>query len=167
MAAYIFFLLLVVGSRVERVSPPPSNKVEAAIDFEATDLGGGRFQGSSLKGTIVLLDFWAVWCPPCLKAMPILGKLQQDFEDEGFQVLGIAVYSGTPEDVSEFIQEHPVDYPIVVGDDDLIERFAIIGYPTYFLIDPEGHIYKKYVGERKDLYERVAEDIEALKKNHP
>lgn len=135
-----------------------------AIDFKATDLKGNPFYGRSLEGKIVLLDFWAVWCPPCLKAIPVLGRLHRDLGGEDFHVLGIAVYSGTREDVSGFVQEHHIEYPMVVGDDDIVEDFRVIGYPTYFLIDPDGNVYKKYVGELEDLYERVAEDIRALRK---
>ncbi len=134
-----------------------------AIDFKATDLKGNPFYGRSLEGKIVLLDFWAVWCPPCLKAIPVLGKLHRDFGGEDFHVLGMAVYSGTGEDVSSFIQEHDIEYPMVVGDDDIVEDFGVIGYPTYFVIDPGGNVYKKYVGELEDLYGRVAKDIAILK----
>ena len=134
-----------------------------AIDFKATDLKGNPFYGRSLDGKIVLLDFWAVWCPPCLKAIPVLGKLHRDFGGEDFQVLGMAVYSGTGEDVSLFIQEHHIEYPMVVGNDDIVEDFGVIGYPTYFVIDSAGNVYKKYVGELEDLYDRVAKDIAILK----
>ncbi len=136
-----------------------------AIDFQASGLDGQPFEGRSLKGKIVLLDFWAIWCPPCLWAFPELSRLDNDFEDQDFQVLGIAVYSGTVEDIRRAMVDHGATYPTVVGDDDLVERFEVIGYPTYFLISPEGIIYKKYVGEVSNLYERVAADIAAIRKN--
>lgn len=135
---------------------------ERAIDFRATTLTGTPFHGSELEGKIVLLNFWAVWCPPCLKAIPTLGKLQRDFEGRGFQVLGVASYSGSPEDVAAFVKEHDVRYSMVVGDDDLVERFGVIGYPTYFLIDAEGHIARKYVGELDNLYDVVAADVHRI-----
>jgi len=135
---------------------------ERDIDFRATTLTGTPFHGSELAGKIVLLDFWAVWCPPCLKAIPTLSRLQRDLESSGFQVLGVASYSGSPEDVAAFVKEHDVHYPMVVGDDDLVERFDVIGYPTYFLIDTEGRIAKKYVGELDDLYDIVAADVAAF-----
>ncbi|MCI0485332.1 MAG: TlpA family protein disulfide reductase [Blastocatellia bacterium] len=135
-----------------------------ALDFKATDLQGKPFDATPLKGRIVLLDFWAVWCPPCLAAMPVLKKLNRDFKSKGFSVVGIAVYSGTAEDIGEIVREHKVDYTVVVGDDDLVERFEVIGYPTYFLIAPDGRIYKKYVGEVEELYNEIASDIAALQK---
>jgi len=133
-----------------------------AIDFEATTLEGRVFDGSRLKGHVVLLDFWAVWCPPCIAAMPTLSRLDHDLGERGFDVVGIAVYSGSPEDVAEFIEDKEATYTVVVGDEDLTERFEVIGFPTYFLLDVDGSIYKMYVGEMKNMKEELEQDIETL-----
>jgi len=130
-----------------------------SIDFRATDLDEKTFDALSLKGNIVLLDFWAVWCAPCIAAFPVLNQLNNDLQEKGFQVVGIAVYSGTAEDVRNFITEHELNYTVVIGDDDLVERFDVIGYPTYFLIDPDGNVYKQYVGEVRDLYKTITNDV--------
>lgn len=129
------------------------------VDFEATDLESRPFRGLSLKGKTVLLDFWAVWCAPCLKAMPTLSRLHTDFAEQNFQVLGIAAYSGSPADVREFLKEHRLAYPVVVGDEDLVERYGVIGYPTYFLIGPDGTVRKKFFGEVDNLYQAVAAEL--------
>lgn len=142
-----------------------SDVEQQALDFKTVDLQGEPFDAKSLKGHIVLLDFWAVWCAPCIAAMPVLKKLNDDFKTEKFKVVGIAAYSGTAEDVSEFIRKHKVGYTVVMGDEDLVERFEVIGYPTYFLIAPDGSIYKKYVGEVEGLYNVIASDIAALRKD--
>ena len=133
-----------------------------AIDFEATTLEGRVFDGSRLKGDVVLLDFWAVWCAPCITAMPILSRLDRDLAERGFDVVGIAVYSGEPEDVAQFIEDKETTYTVVVGDEDLTERFEVIGFPTYFLLDVDGSIYKMYVGEMKNMKEELEQDIETL-----
>ncbi len=146
-------------------SQPLASANSYALDFAATNLDGSPFHASALKGRIVLLDFWAVWCPPCIAAFPILSRLDQDFRNQAFQVLGIAVYSGTTEDVAAFIEDRDVDYAVVLGDDDLVERFGVIGYPTYFLISSEGAIYKQYVGEMPDLYEEVSSDLATLRES--
>lgn len=133
-----------------------------AIDFEATTLEGRVFDGSQLKGHVVLLDFWAVWCPPCITAMPTLSRLDGDLGERGFDVVGIAVYSGEPKDVAQFIEDKETTYTVVVGDEDLTERFEVIGFPTYFLLDVDGSIYKMYVGEMKNMKEELEQDIETL-----
>lgn len=137
-----------------------------AIDFDAVDLEGQPFHGIDLKGRIVLLDFWAVWCRPCLEAFPKLTKLAHDLEHEPFDLMGVALYSGDHDDVREFLTEYDADYPMVVGEDDLAFRYGVIGYPTYFLIDPEGGIFKKYVGALPGLEDRVKADVLQLKKEY-
>ena len=134
-----------------------------AIDFEALDLEGHPFSGLDLKGRVVLLNFWAVWCPPCLEAIPKLNKLTRDLVGDHFQIVGIASYSGTGDDVKQFLEDHPAEYTMVVGDEDLIYRYGVIGYPTYFLIDPDGNIHQKYVGALPGLSERITAEVESLK----
>ncbi len=137
-----------------------------AIDFEAVDLEGQPFHGIGLKGRIVLLDFWAVWCGPCLDAFPKLTELARDLEDEPFELVGIALYSGDYELVREFLEAYEADYPNVVGEDDLAFRYGVIGYPTYLLIDPGGGVVKRYVGALPGLEERVKADVLQLKEKH-
>ncbi|MCH7939063.1 MAG: TlpA family protein disulfide reductase [Candidatus Marinimicrobia bacterium] len=123
------------------------------------DLDGNQFHGSSLEGKIVLLDFWAVWCGPCLAAFPALKRLSQDFNDQNFEVIGIASYSGTRADVQEVVEQYGVGYTIILGEIPLITKFGVIGLPTYFLMGRDGTVAHKYVGEVKDLYERISADI--------
>ena len=122
-------------------------------------LDGNQFQGSSLESKIVLLDFWAVWCGPCLAAFPALKRLSQDFNDRNFEVIGIASYSGTQTDVQEVVEQYSVGYTVILGEISLIKKFGVIGLPTYFLMGLDGTVARKYVGEVKDLYERIAADI--------
>lgn len=133
-----------------------------AIDSWGTDLEGKPFDGASLRGKVILLDFWAVWCSPCIKAMPELSRLQKDFKKNGLRVVGIAVYSGSAGDVRAFLTDKSAGYQVIVGHEDLVERFGVVGFPTYFLIDTKGRIYKQYVGELQNLYQTVAADILAL-----
>ena len=111
----------------------------------------------------MLLDFWAVWCAPCLDAFPKLTELARDLEDEPFELVGIALYSGDYEQVREFLEAYEADYPIVVGEEDLAFRYGVIGYPTYLLVDPEGNVVMRYVGALPGLEERVKADVLQLK----
>ena len=136
--------------------------VTQALGFHAANLDGSSFDASSLNGTAVLLDFWAVWCAPCIAVFPKLNQLEHDFRNQGFSILGIAVYSGTHDDVSSFLEDYDVDYRVVVGEEDLAERFKVIGYPTYFLISPDGTVYKQYVGVQPELVDEIVADLTAL-----
>ena len=167
----VFFALLLAllassaaAQRAGEAAEPFAPDVTHALDFDVANLDGSSFDASSLKGTAVLLDFWAVWCAPCIVAFPKLNQLEHDFRDEMFSILGIAVYSGTHDDVSKFLEDYDVDFKMVVGEEDLVERFGVIGYPTYFLISPDGTVYKQYVGVQPGLLEEIAADLTALTK---
>jgi len=154
---------LLLGTLVLTLLIVPAGAAEKLpIDFEATTLDGTRFDASRLKGHVVLLDFWAVWCPPCIAAMPTLNRLDRELGDRGFDVVGVAVYSGEPEDVAEFLEDKETTYTVVVGDEDLTERFEVIGFPTYFLLDVDGTVFKMYVGEMNNMEEELEKDIETL-----
>ena len=134
-------------------------------DFGALGLDGKTFDATRLEGRVVLLDFWATWCGPCIKAIPTLNQLREEFSEVGFDVVGIAAYSGTRDDVQQFVSKHKPLYPIVMGDEDLVERFGVIGYPTYFLIDRQGKVAETYVGEIESVLEKVTAKIRELTQN--
>lgn len=174
---FIIALLMVFCVPVGAIAPNPigalssgslkvyrSEKSKTVLDFKAVDLDGKPFNALTLKGKTVLLDFWAVWCAPCIAAFPTLKQLNKDFKDKNFEVVGIASYSGTAKDVSKFVKKHELDYRVIIGGPDLVERFDVIGYPTYFLISPDGKIHKKYVGEAKNLYSEVKKEVLELQK---
>ena len=130
------------------------------IDFVGTTLDGEKFYGKSLLGKIVLLDFFAIWCAPCIDAFPVLNRLNTDLKDSNLIVFSIAMYSGTIEDIKGITDAHNLNFTMVMGDDDEIAiRYRIIGFPTYALIDPDGKIRKRYVGDRRDFYDIVSADV--------
>jgi len=129
-------------------------------NFLATDLNGKHFLGSSLRGNVILIDFWAVWCAPCIKAFPTINTIYNEFKDKNVKVLGIALNSGSVKDVDEFLTDHEYDYPFYVGNEELSIKFGIIGFPSYYLLDKNGNIFKKYVGEK--LFDNIKKDIQFL-----
>ena len=77
-----------------------------------------------------MLDFWAVWCAPCIEAVPKLNRLREELADENFEIIGYAVFSGPGKDVRAFADEHGIEYRVIVGDNDLTFDYGVIGYPT-------------------------------------
>ena len=136
-----------------------------AIDFQATRLDGTLFNGSDLEGHVVLLDFWAVWCRPCIEAFPTLNHLARELADRDVELIGIAVHSGSPEEVADFLKGHELQYPVVVADEDLVYRLDVIGYPTYLLVGPDGAVYKRYVGALPNLTDRIIRDVVMLQQS--
>ena len=142
-------------------SLPPGTAINIS-DIEATNLDGTPFRGADLAGKTVLLDFWAVWCGPCITAIPALKDLSRELEGQNFEVVGVASYSGTVDDVQESVDRHGIDYKVVLAEPELVVHFGVIGFPTYILMAPDGSIHNKYVGTLSKLTHRIRADVLAL-----
>jgi cytochrome c biogenesis protein CcmG, thiol:disulfide interchange protein DsbE len=148
----IFFCLLmvIVGCQKE---------VEAdatAPDFSLTTLSGQTVTLEQYRGKVVLLDFWATWCPPCRMTIPLLIKLQEKYRDEGLIILGISIddlQQITDKDLRYFKKMSKINYPVlrfnqkVMQDYFAGERLAV---PTMFVVDRNGKIRDKIVGYAPD-----------------
>jgi len=160
------FLLIFIGMYWFNSIPPESDGLvdEAEllpIEFIGTDLSGNIFKGVSLKGKTVLLDFWAVWCGPCITAFPELNRINTELKSENFEIIGMTMYSGTVEDVEVITNKHSPNFKILMLDnDEMAIRYNIIGFPTYYLIEPNGGIYKKYVG--KIFFDQIKSALEDI-----
>ncbi|MEE9161405.1 MAG: TlpA disulfide reductase family protein [Candidatus Neomarinimicrobiota bacterium] len=155
-------VLIGLPSDLPAVPPlPPSGAINIS-DIEATNLDGTTFHGAELAGKTVLLDFWAVWCGPCITAIPALKDLSRELEGQNFEVVGIASYSGTVDDVRESVDRHAIDYKVVLAEPELVVHFGVIGFPTYMLMAPNGSIHDKYVGTLSKLTHRIRADVLAL-----
>jgi cytochrome c biogenesis protein CcmG, thiol:disulfide interchange protein DsbE len=105
---------------------------------------------SEMRGQIVLLNFWATWCGPCRSEIPVFNQLQRDFEARGLKVVGVstAETSDTPEMIRDFQKDFKQDYTILLGGDDVTAKFRNgPGLPVTIVIDREGRIRQKIVGE--------------------
>lgn len=129
----------------------PTTAVAFAPDFKRTDLAGSEVRLSAYRGKVVLLNFWASWCGPCLKEMPQLSAWQHDLGPAGLQIIGVSMDdSDVP--VRRWLTAHPADYPIVLGDAELGRAFGgVLGLPCSFLIDRDGRIVARYGGAQPAL----------------
>lgn len=150
-------LLLVLGACSSSSPPPEPVGIVPAADFTLEDY----------RGKVVLLNFWATWCPPCRVEIPDLVRLHQDFDAEKVVVIGVSLDNrGTPEQVrtqlKRAINQFGIGYTIVLDDAfELNRRFGGFGgIPTTFLIDQQGKILKTYQGPRP--YDVFARDIQGL-----
>lgn len=113
-------------------------------------LSGDSVSLQSMRGKVVLLDFWATWCKPCVKSMPELDAIYRDYQRLGLMVVGISVDQGKDREkkVKKFLDKKPVGYPIVVDGDSNAswEAFDVAALPTLYLIDRDGRILDRWTG---------------------
>jgi peroxiredoxin len=140
---------------------PPGPSAKSAPSFTLQDLNGKQVSLSDFKGKVVILDFWATWCPPCVKEIPHFIALYEQYKDQGFAIVGISVDSEGISVVKSFARKYQVNYPILMTDGQVDKAYGgIPSIPTTFVIDSAGNIRQKYVGYRdKAVFEA---DIKAL-----
>jgi cytochrome c biogenesis protein CcmG/thiol:disulfide interchange protein DsbE len=101
---------------------------------------------SSLRGKVILLDFWATWCAPCKQEIPWFMEFQDVYGTKGLAAVGVAMDEEGWEKVRPYIKEHPINYLIVVGDVAFAKRYGVTALPVTFLIDRKGRIAARHNG---------------------
>jgi cytochrome c biogenesis protein CcmG/thiol:disulfide interchange protein DsbE len=118
-----------------------------APDFTRTDLEGKSLNLRQYRGKVVLLNFWATWCGPCLIEIPTFAAWQNTYRTAGLQVVGISMDDDAAP-VKRMYQKDRLNYPVAMGDAELGELFGgVLGLPLTYLIDPDGRIVGRYQGE--------------------
>ncbi len=143
----------------------PMEHGEAApeIDLPRIDGTAGRVALSGLRGKVVLLDFWATWCPPCIQMIPILHDLHHEWAPRGVEFVGVDSDGpqSTVDDIRAFLVEHPAPYPIVLDDGTANTLYKIRALPQMVLIDREGAVRKIFIGftTRRELASAFADAL--------
>lgn len=117
-----------------------------AADFSLKSINGKTIKLSDYKGKVVILDFWATWCPPCRKGIPDLISIQKEFGKD-VVVIGLSVDTDSKMEVPGFAQKQGINYAIVYSTDAITKQYGgIEGIPTTFIIDKKGNIADTHVG---------------------
>jgi len=117
----------ILGFSVARFLNPPSVQAPAAAtDFALRDLAGKTHSLASWRGKVILLNFWATWCPPCRREIPLFIDLQRRYEKQGLQIVGISL--DNPEAVARYWQEMRINYPLLIAADGQIAGVKIGPY---------------------------------------
>ena len=122
-------------------------------EFELIDLNNVMTHSSKWNGQYKLINFWATWCAPCRREIPLLNNTQKGYQDMSVQIIGIAV--DVLDDVIAYSEETPFEYPVLVGEEEAIAiaenaNIEFIGLPFTMLVDDQNEIIKTHLGEIKE-----------------
>src|SRR3954451_20542320 len=142
----IFLVVASFGGCLFAQSSGDSKAKEPAPRFNATTTTGEKFNNQSIKGKVVLLEFWTTWCVYCENERPFVERLNEEFGDKGLIILAVNVGEGK-KTVKKYMEEHPRKTRIVLTENtNLAAMYAAKSYPIYVVIDREGNITGKLDG---------------------
>ncbi len=150
----LFCLTVLMSVASEASTKMPSFALESVRD-------GKIVESDSFQGKVLLLTFFATWCPPCLEEVPILKTLQNELEGAGFSVVGLSVDQEGAPVVAKFVEKRDINYPVLLADaQTTIDFGGVYGIPVAFLVNKSGNVVKKYTGYiQHDILEK---DIRSL-----
>lgn len=140
----------------ERPLPAPA--------FTLPDLDGKPHALADYRGKVVVLNFWATWCPPCRYEMPAMQRAWEKVRDDGIVFVGVDVGEDA-DTVFTFLADYPVDFPLLLDQDaKVIEQYPVTGLPTTYVIDPQGRITHRAVGSREWDDAGLLDSLRALRR---
>ena len=137
------------GARVVRFASNP----QPMPAFLVNDVDGKPVSTAAWKGKVVLLNFWATWCPPCRAEVPVLVDLATRYKDR-VQIIGVSLDDG-PEEVRAFVKDEGINYPVVMASREIVAEYGgVPALPTLFVVNADGNVVQKHEGlYSRELYE--------------
>ncbi len=154
-AAILLLFVLVAG-------PAVGDENQPAPDFTLMDANDQPVTLSDLRGQVVMINFWASWCGPCRREMPMLEQISQRYEPLGFTLIGVNVEEN-PADGQAFLKERPVSFPVLYDpENDISKLYDVVAMPSTVLIDRQGNIRFQHHGYKPGYENDYQDQIRAL-----
>ncbi len=151
------FLIITDCERRERIAIIGSK----APDFTLTDLDGNKVGLSQYRGKVIVIDFWATWCPPCKDSIPFLESLYQRYKEKGLVVIGVS-FDEDVELVKRFKERYIMTYPVLMGEDRIKNNYGLIAIPEMFIIGRDGVLRYHHLGFNESVPDEVEKQIKGL-----
>jgi len=150
-----------VEKKTEVIEDIKKPVVNPAPDFALLDINGEKKSMSDFSGKVIILNFWATWCPPCREEIKHLIELYEEYKHRGLEIIGVSLDWNAQRVAGPFAEEKGINYTILLGDQNVVDLYGgIMSIPTTFIIGRDGGIRDKYIGYRnKTDFEK---DIEGL-----
>lgn len=150
-------LMIVIACGSSNQAKSDESKV---TDFTLPTLDGSQIKLSDYKGQVVIIDFWATWCPPCRNSIPTFIRLYDKYHDQGFTVLGVGLDDEAA--LRKYANEMKIPYPVLIGNNDIGKAYGVTGIPKTIFIDKKGKISKTQVGFAPELEAQFDAVVDSL-----
>ncbi|KGR75027.1 TlpA disulfide reductase family protein [Ureibacillus manganicus] len=144
--------------------------VTFAPEFTLTDMSGANVNLSDFKDKIVILNFWATWCPPCREEMPAMQKFYEQNKENGIEIVAVNLTNidNGVQAVESFVQDYGLTFPILLDKDGVVgNMYGILTLPTRYILDPEGGVIQKIVGPMNEqMMNEIVNSIQMDGKEH-
>jgi peroxiredoxin len=153
-------LPLTAGEKTQTL--PAIKPAFTAPAFALRDIDGKMHRLSDYRGKLVILNFWATWCPPCRDEMPSMERARQ--KSQGDNIVILAVNVGEDEaTIFEFTGSYPVEFPLLMDNaGQTVKRYPVTGLPTTYIIDPRGKVSHRAIGSREWDHPSILDELRAL-----
>jgi thiol-disulfide isomerase/thioredoxin len=150
------------GFQAEVGAPSSSDEIKPLPALKLQDFDGKSISSDQFKGHIIVLDFWATWCGPCIAEIPSLNRLQEKYASKGVKVVGVALASGEADEVKPFVGKNKMKYTVLMGDDDQVYDLNVLAFPTTYLVTRDMKVFRKYLGAGPRKEAELEADIQKL-----
>lgn len=142
-AATVAVAALLFSGTTAQAAPRPGQPAPA---FKAFAISGQPVSLESLRGSVVILDFWATWCPPCRESIPFLSELHRKYAKQGLQIVGMSVDEAGERHVKSFAAEKNIPYQIVMASTKVQADYGVRALPVLFVLDKNGVVVEQMLG---------------------
>jgi len=147
---WIVIAIMIAGCSSKKMEPPPAQEPKPAPQLSLNKVSGGKISLAELKGRPVMVNFWATWCVPCRKEMPVLDRFLKSRKETGLEIL-LVNYKESKKIVDAFVKKNNFSFKILLDESgETSNKFGVFGLPTTFFISRQGDIIYTHIGELTD-----------------